>query len=76
MRMEFCNSPEDVTWLLETHLAGYKDVPEFGSFVYVGNEDSPEVLTLYESNDPHYQDKPVARYVLDMDKDIYVREDE
>lgn len=56
MKQQFLNAPDDVQWLKETHLKGVQGVPEFASFVIVGNEDSPDELRLYASNDPHYRD--------------------
>lgn len=57
MRMQFCNDADDVQWLKETHLKGVPGLPDFQSFVIVGNEDAPEYLQLYESADPLYTDR-------------------
>jgi hypothetical protein len=49
----FLNDPEDVEWLLSTHLKGQTLAP-FASFVLYGNEDAPTRLDLYVSEDPTY----------------------
>lgn len=58
-KIGFCNSPDDVQWLRETHLKG---VPlpfafdRFASFVLQGNDDAPHAVNLYASIDPNHDD--------------------
>ncbi len=59
MRIGFMDKPEDVTWLLETHLRGVT-LPTmwqgFQSYVLQGNEDAPYAVNLYLSQSPFYLD--------------------
>lgn len=63
MNFKFLNEPSDVQWLKETHLKGREGVPPFRSFVLFGNEDAPQVLHLFSSQDPNYND-PYCRVAL------------
>lgn len=56
MKIQFLNDPEDCQWLREGALKGIADETPFQSFVLYGNEDSPGMVDLYESNDPLYSD--------------------
>jgi len=59
---QFMDTPEDCQWLQETHLRYYNDiVPEFKSFILIGNEDYPDGIALYESRSPLVDDKPLLR---------------
>ena len=51
----FLNTQEDCDWLKSTHLKNRPEL-EFKSFVLYGNEDAPEKVELYFSNDPLYTD--------------------
>lgn len=57
--MQFCNTPDDVQWLKDTHLKVFDSaaIPEFKSFVILGSESSPYEIFLYESEDPFYSDR-------------------
>ena len=55
MKQTFMNSPEDILWLLNTHLKDWLP-PPFKSFILYGNEDAPERLDLYASQDPNHND--------------------
>lgn len=57
MSLQFLNDPSDVQWLLDTHLKGVPSIPPFKSFLLKGNEDAPESLKLFESDDPLESDK-------------------
>ncbi len=61
------NTPDDISWILETHLRYYEELPSFLSFTLVGNEDSPEKVILYKRADPLTHDSPVAEIVLKED---------
>lgn len=52
--MQFCNTPDDVQWLKDTHLKVFDSaaIPEFKSFVILGSESSPLEIRLYQSDDP------------------------
>jgi hypothetical protein len=57
MRNTFCNTPAEVSKLLETTLKPLVDsLPPFESFVYWGTETSPSAFDLYRSADPFYSD--------------------
>jgi hypothetical protein len=60
--MQLLNEPDDLKWLKETHLKGFK-VPEFKSFVIHGQESGPDRIDLFSATDPNYLDSPVATYV-------------
>ena len=55
MNQIFLNTKEDCDWLRSTHLNTFQNL-NFKSFVLFGNEDAPEKVRLYESNDPLYND--------------------
>lgn len=67
MRTEFCDTPDDCRWLRETHLKSVADVPPFASFTLDGNDDCPQRITLYSSQDPRHDDAPAAVYILNDD---------
>jgi len=69
-RTTFCDDPEDVRWLRETHLRGL-DAPEFQSFVMTGNEDAPEKVVLYAQPDPNIFDVPVRAFVQGEDGSLH-----
>jgi len=56
MRQQFLNDPEDCQWLRDTALRGVQGIKPFQSFILYGNEDCPERLDLYASQDPLYSD--------------------
>lgn len=56
MRHQFLNKPDDVQWMKDTALKSVCGLPPFASFVLIGNEDGPEELHLYTSQDPLYSD--------------------
>lgn len=52
----FCNAPEDVQWLKDTHLKGVplpSPYSDFKSFVLQGNEDAPHAVNLYNLPIPY-----------------------
>lgn len=55
-KIGFCNAPEDVQWLKDTHLKGVT-LPDmykhFQSFVLQGNEDAPHAVNLYNLPMPY-----------------------
>jgi hypothetical protein len=55
---QFFNSAPACQWLRETALKGvsFPTGYVFRSFVLYGNEDAPEKIELYESEDPLYSD--------------------
>lgn len=69
----FINSPEDMQWLRETHLACAPqfETAHFKSAVIHGNEDCPEMIDLYLSNEPVVCDRPF-RLMLDNDSGNYL----
>jgi hypothetical protein len=60
---EILLSGNDIQWLKDTHLKGV-ETPEFKSAVIVGNEDCPNTIRLYTSENPLVTDEPVAVYYL------------
>jgi hypothetical protein len=71
-RETFCDTPEDVTWLLETHLKNAEPAPkEFKSFIIYGNEDCPEHLRLYTDKNPDVIASYQA-YTYDKENDKYI----
>jgi hypothetical protein len=60
---KFLNDPEDVQWLFATHLKD-KSNPGVQSFLIYGNEDAPERVIGFASNDPLLSDVPVLDVVL------------
>ena len=70
--LQFLDSPEDCLWLRETHLRG-SNPPPFLSFTIDGNEDCPSCVNLYLSNDPYWNDEPIATYVYSDAADAMVR---
>ena len=69
--IQFMNSPEDMEWV-RYMVEGFENLPKFESAVIYGNEDSPNRIDLYESNDPLYTDSFI-RYEMD-DMGIYQRD--
>jgi hypothetical protein len=62
---QFLNDPEDVKWLLETHLAHFgisQNTQLIKSFVLVGNEDCPQRVLCYLTTDPQYTIHPFVTY--------------
>lgn len=58
MMTQFCNLPEDVQWLKETHLKGVilpTDWKDFKSF-FIDDETSPQEIQLYMHEDPSVTD--------------------
>ncbi len=59
MSETFLSTPDDIGWLIDTHL---KDFPHYwdriGSAILRGNEDAPDEVILYESQDPLSDDDP------------------
>ncbi len=60
------NNPDDLIWILETHLKHHV-LPEFRSFTMtrpIGDEGRPREINLYEQKDPKIGDKPIVQIVL------------
>lgn len=61
------DTPEDIQWLRDVHLAGV-DLPQayagFRFAILYGNEDAPGSLDLYASAEPCYFD-PFCRVVFE-----------
>ena len=64
----YCDKPEDVKWLKETHLKGTKY--DFKSFVMQGNEDAPVRIFLFDNDNPKVCEAPMACYVTDSDMNL------
>ena len=58
MKQTYCNTPDDCTWLLKTKLGNRPELAFFKSFILYGNEDCPERVDLYESDEPLITDTP------------------
>lgn len=74
MSQMFANTPDDCTWLLDTHLsAQYVEdaVPPFASYILYGNEDCPDRLELFADADPLYTDRPIAVFIYNPDNGKY-----
>lgn len=75
------NSPEDVRWLRETHLAAPNlhnlkpaDLPTFESALLTGNEDCPDAIALYADREPLFHDSPVMVLELhDVTRTYFIR---
>lgn len=73
-RQTLLNEPEDIQWLLDTHLKGvplptpWKD---FKSFIIYGNEDAPGLLELYMNTDPDVEDSFYSINLMQDDPSIY-----
>lgn len=60
--MTFCNTTDDVRWLKDTALNGVTlptEFQDFKSFVISGNEDAPDIVELFLSDDPNIEDKHI-----------------
>lgn len=55
-RTQFLNDPDDVQWLLDTHLRGHALPFRPASFVLYGNEDAPDKVDLYPVADAEIGD--------------------
>ena len=55
MHWKFINSQEDMARLREVHKVDLFKTA--GSAVIYGNEDSPDLIVLYEEHDPKFTDK-------------------
>ena len=64
-RVTLLDDPLDCAWLRETHLRHVPNLPPFESFELVGNEDSPEAVTLHSCRFPTILDQPVSQYRQD-----------
>lgn len=60
MKLQYCDSPEDIEWLKSTHLKNASFVLEFGAFVLHGNEDAPERVDLYPTASPNWNEQPIS----------------
>lgn len=69
--VQFLNSPEDCKWIRETALKELV-LPPFRSFLMAGNEDCPSHVTLYSSQNPAHNERPVARFVYCAELDEYL----
>ena len=75
----FYNETEDCEWLREAFTNDVRSallVPFFQSFILLGNEDCPQRIKLFSQSMPHYQDSPIAVYVLDGESHPFVWRDE
>jgi len=54
-RRTFVDEPDDIAWLLDTHLPGLLDDGYKSAIIY-GNEDSPDYIELYWARDPTIAD--------------------
>ena len=75
-RLSFIDTLADCLWLRETHLKqsnlppGYV-LPNYQSALIRGNEDCPEMITLYASPAPLITDNSLAALVYDRENDGY-----
>ena len=58
MTTTFLKTDSDLNWLREVHLTGM-ELPVFKSVILFGNEDYPDRIELYLSDDPDFTDQPV-----------------
>jgi len=71
MNQTFLNSPNDCSWLRDTHLKqsnwnNANPIPDFQSFAIMdGNEDCPREILLYRLPHPSIHDKPVRAMLCD-----------
>ena len=59
MRHAFIDTPDDIQWLKDAHLAGCPLPSRFADFKFAvlqGNEDAPYAANLYESEEPNFDD--------------------
>jgi hypothetical protein len=64
----FINDKEDMGWLKDVHV---KNLPNTAkSAIIYGNEDCPDKVEIFDSEKPHYQDKPIMTLVIDDDGNL------
>ena len=64
MTTTFINSPDDMRWLADVHLADLNISWKPRSAVIDGNEDCPESIELYPRKDPLYTDLPLRGVLI------------
>ena len=73
MKRQLYDTPEDCRWLEDTHLRQYNgSVLGFASFILEGNEDCPEGIELFVSEEPRVTDGFV-RLDYNSETDTYER---
>ena len=71
----FLETPNDLQWLRDTHLKNAIDLPIFTIAIIRGNEDCPESIELYVTND--YRCPPIIyrHRCTDDGECMYVRDE-
>jgi len=69
--IQLLNDEEDIDWLFDTHLAEFEKLRgRTESFIILGQEDSPDRVTLYMKSDPEIDDVPLAEFHMGDDGDL------
>lgn len=67
----FFNNADDLEWLFDTHLKGFKKFKSITkSFLLSGNEDCPNRVELFDKKTPLLSNRPILVFIIDENNEL------